>query len=110
MACDTATLLDAATLWKKEKKSENDKQALARHPIQMIVLGEIQAQLTAYRDYAQSIGKKDFVALYTDNLAMIDAIIGAKEKEQIVADPEQDGAFRNLKHMLAAEIPAKKAA
>ena len=105
VSCDVATLLDAAVLWKKEKKSKEEKLALVRHPIQVIILREIQAQLAAFRDYARETGKKKFDALYTDNLAMIDAIIGEKEEEKIMADPEQDGAFRNLKHMLAAEIP-----
>ncbi|MBI1957098.1 MAG: hypothetical protein HYS44_01405 [Candidatus Niyogibacteria bacterium] len=100
VTCDTPTLLEAAHLWKTKGKSPQAQHALANHPIQMIILREIQSQLEAYRAYAEKKKKNDFEKIYAGDLAMIDAILGEKEG-RIPGNPANDDAYRALARNLS---------
>ncbi|MBI2039371.1 MAG: hypothetical protein HYT22_03805 [Candidatus Niyogibacteria bacterium] len=111
VTCDTSTLLEAAHLWKTKGRSPQAQRALANHPIQLIILREIQSQLEAYRAYAEKTGKVNFETMYAGDLAMIDAILGEKEgradtllneKEgRILGNPTSDDAYRALARNLS---------
>ena len=100
VSCDVGTLLEAARFW-KQKASKNKTRSreaheeLANHPIQMIVLREIQKQLEMYRAYAQTTGKQKFADMYAGDLAIIDAVIDEKEP-RLPVKVDEDGAYRKL--------------
>lgn len=79
-----------ARLWK-----ENDKKALALHPVQRIVTDEIYAQLLAMRAYAHVRGRKDFVDAYDHSLSIIRPIRASKSNIPL-GSFESDKVYRNI--------------
>lgn len=104
VSCDVGTLMEAAVFWKQKAsknktRSREAREELADHPIQMIVLREIQKQLEMYRVYAETSGKQKFADLYAGDLAIIDAVIDEKEP-RLSVNVDEDGAYRKLTRSL----------
>lgn len=79
-----------ARLWK-----ENDKKALAMHPVQRIVTDEIYTQLLAMRSYAHVRGRKEFVEAYDQALSIMRPIRAEKSKIPL-GQFESDKVYRNI--------------
>lgn len=64
---------ELAALWNRK-----DKAALRDHPIQHVILKEIQVQLEAMRDYALRTGKPQIASSFQPALAMVMSLIQEK--------------------------------
>lgn len=74
LGVDRKTLYDIVAKW-----ANGDVKALADHPIQIKLLGEILVQLEAYQKYAASIGQTQLVPIYEKTLQVVRGIIREKE-------------------------------
>lgn len=69
---------NAATAEHSSKEFARVRKEVAEHPLQDILLVEIQKQLSSFREYAHRIGKEEVVEHYTQVLSLIDSIIEEK--------------------------------
>jgi hypothetical protein len=100
------TVIELAKLWVNRKNKE-----LAAHPVQAEIIEEILLQLTAHRNYAKRFKKDDLVAIYDEQLALLQeiqtekqAMFGSTALEYRTNDPVF-GAIRTAAENLNAIVP-----
>ena len=92
------TVAQVAKLW-----FENNDVALKEHPIQYMLLREMEMQLEAYVIYAQSIGKTNIAEIYQQSLLKVQAILKEKSqslnliKTQVDRLMLEDAVFQDMK-------------
>ena len=57
-----------------------EKKKLGDNPIQLIILEQIMAELKAFRDYAESLGKLDLVEIFDADISVFAPVLLEKEK------------------------------
>jgi hypothetical protein len=80
LAVDGKTMNQLIDLW--IEKSQDSKDKLANHPVQIQILTEFQLQLTKFEQYARHVKKNNEIAdIYAHDLAIIEKILKEKKKE-----------------------------
>lgn len=80
LAVDGKTVSKLIDFW--IEKSQDSKNSLANHPVQIQILTEFQLQLTKFEQYARHVKKNDEIAdIHAHDLAIIKKILQEKKKE-----------------------------
>lgn len=76
-----------------------EKQKLGDNPIQLVILEQIMAQLKAFRDYAESLGKPDIVEIFDADISVFAPVLLEKEKMGLdTSDYENDPVMGEIIH------------
>lgn len=73
IGAERKAVLELAELWAERKMDK-----LAVHPIQIMILTQIEAQLRVFALYAESLKKPDLAKIYRARLAIIENILAQK--------------------------------
>ncbi len=96
IGADRKTIIDLVEKWMEE-----DKDALEMHVVQAIVVEEIIAQLEAFKQYAESIGRPDVAKVYERTLAILAKIKLDKDlPEQMIDDAHDDQVLAAINNNL----------
>lgn len=97
---DKELLIKLAGLWadKHGKKDEN-KETLAEHPVQRLILAEILLQLQTFKMYSENTNKKSLVPIYDKSIHVIEGIL--REKGAVsIGDLRNDKVFVAIRESL----------
>lgn len=100
VGAEHGTVLQLAAMWVEEKKF---KEIFDSHPIQLLILDEISAQLSVFAKYASSSGKKVLAKIFDEKNELIVSIISSKEKLYSAhknTGYKNDQVFLNIKDTL----------
>ncbi len=100
VGAEHGTVLQLAAMWVEDKKF---KKNFDSHPIQLIILNEISAQLSVFSKYASSSGKKDLAKIFDEKNELIVSIISSKERLYSAhknTGYEKDQVFLSIKDAL----------
>ncbi len=78
----------------------NNRNELAEHNIQFLILKEIQIQLETFKKYAEKIGQDEIVQIYQNSLDIIDEVMESKGNQALWEEIEDDNVFQALKVLL----------
>jgi hypothetical protein len=99
-------LYELSLLW-----AQKDKNAIAKHPIQLQVLEEVRIQLVSFRAFVEFLGNVEQLPSYDRVLTIIEGIIEIKRplREELVKagtwSPTDNPSIRSLKKNIAAIFP-----
>lgn len=79
---DRTTIAEIARLWVKP-----DPKALARHPVQNLILDQLESQMEAFVEYAKRTHKKNLLAPLTEVLERVREIKRTKQKSGAAKAP-----------------------
>ena len=71
---DGRTMQEVMELW-----DSNDKDGLAKHKVQHMILRELELQLRAFGNYAEKKGKSGIAAKYRQDLEIVERLIEEKK-------------------------------
>lgn len=89
---------------------EGNHRALAHHPIQVQILGEIRMQLAAFEAYAMKVGQTRIAAIYRRTAAIIERIVKGKNIASLARGAREDSTFSAIQRYLNREFSGKPAA
>jgi hypothetical protein len=89
-------VIELAGQWLRE-----EKRKLGENPIQLVVLEQIMAQLKAYRDYAEGLGRYDLAEIYDADISVFAPVLREKRGMDI-SDYKDDPVIAELTRALEA--------
>lgn len=72
-----------------------EKRKLGENPIQLVVLQQIMAQLKAFRDYADGLGRQDLVEIYNADISVFTPVLRDK-RDMDISDYSDDPVIKEL--------------